>query len=271
MSAAVALERGPVEEFREWLVSQGLSTNTIVQRTGFAAARLAEWGTWDVPPTQVASWLTSYDGWSRRTYTAHLRSLYSFLVEQGALAVDPTARIRSVPSPRPRPRPLSSDELARVLGAADGDLLTWLLLGSKGGLRLHEIAKVRGEDVDGRWITIAGKGGVTDRVPLHQALRERVDLYPASGWWFPSTYSGYGGDHGHISAKWVGRCITDHFRAHGLTGGTHRLRHTYGTMLAKGTPLHVVQKLMRHSSLATTELYLGVDHGDRMDAIDGLE
>lgn len=254
-------DAGSVEEYREWLIGQGFSPNTVKSRVILAARVLAEWGTWDQPPTVVASWLALYDQWTRRTYQNHLTSLYAFLVDVEVLRASPVARIRSTPMPDPRPKPLSDVELAAVLGSADGDLRAWLLLASKAGLRAHEVAKLRGEDVDAFGLTVRGKGGKVARLPVHPLLRELAEEYPTAGYWFPA-------NGGHVTAQLVTRRVGKHFRAHGVEGGIHRCRHTYGTHLVRaGTPLHVVRDLMRHSSLATTQSYLGVNEEERLAAI----
>lgn len=269
MSAAVLEPAGAVgvEDYTAWLQAHGLATPTVEQRTRFAAARLREWGTWEVAPAVVAEWLKPHAGWSRRTYLSHFRSLYRFLLERGAIAEDPSARIKRGPAPTARATPLTQAELERLLADASGDLRTWLLLGSKAGLRRFEMAKVRGEDVRGGFITVAGKGGLVDRVPLHRSLLEAAEEYPDTGWWFPSPAR----EGAPITPSALDQAVRRLFHSHGLTGCSHRLRHTFGTQLAaNGTPLHVVQKLMRHASLATTQLYLGVDENARSSAIDGL-
>jgi integrase/recombinase XerD len=257
--SAEALEVG---QYRDWLTGQGFSGTTVAIRVTLASRLLVEWGTWDQPPTVVASWLSQYDQWTRRTYQNHLTSLYRYLVEVEALRVSPVARIRATPMPDPRPKPLSDADLATVLATADGDLRAWLLLASKAGLRAHEVAKVRGEDVDAFGLTVRGKGGKVARLPVHPLLRELAEEYPAGGYWFPA-------NGGHVTAHAVTTRVGKHFRAHGIEdGGIHRCRHTYGTHLVRaGTPIHVVRDLMRHSSLATTQAYLGVNEDERLAAI----
>ena len=57
----------------------------------------------------------------------------------------------------------------------------------------------------------------------------------------------------------------------GLPGSIHRFRATYGTnLLRNGENLRVVQELMRHASLATTQHYLGVSEDEKRDAIGRL-
>jgi integrase/recombinase XerD len=254
-----------VEAYRDWLIGRGYSATTVHWRTYFAHARLTEWGTWERTPVEVAEWLAKYESWTRGTYHNHLVSLYKYLTEIGLLEVDPMARIRRPPSPKPRPKPLSDEQLVRVLATPTGSLRAWLLLASKAGLRLHEVAKVRGEDVDDFGLTVCGKGGKTERLPMHPLLRELAGQYPTRGHWFPSPWGG----RDHISSSTVYLRVTQHFRACEITeGGIHRLRHTYGTQLVRaGTPINVVQSLMRHSNLNTTQLYLGVDEDERAAAI----
>lgn len=66
----------------------------------------------------------------------------------------------------------------------------------------------------------------------------------------------------------VTRAVRILFDELGIEGATHRTRHSYGTALLRGgANIRVVQELMRHSSLATTAAYLGVDEDERRRAI----
>ena len=61
------------------------------------------------------------------------------------------------------------------------------------------------------------------------------------------------------------------FTALGISGSIHRVRHVYGTRLLRaGVNIRVVQKLMRHSSLATTATYTAVDESEMRSAIETL-
>jgi integrase/recombinase XerD len=254
-----------VDEYVEWLAAEGMSAQTIHQRAAFADSRLREWGTFDQDPAFLAGWLSAYDGWTRRTYQVHLRSLYRWLVEAQHLPENPVTRIRSKPTPRCRPTPLSAEELERCLDASQGRLRAWLLLGALAGLRAHEIAKVRGEDVTEQSLRVVGKGGTDCTVPLHPELWSLAQAYPRQGWWFPTHMPGPG----HVTGSRVSQEIRALFRQLGIDqGAAHRLRHTYGTTLGRaGVPIRVVQELMRHASLSSTERYLGVDEDEKVAAI----
>lgn len=257
-----------MHKYRDWLVAQGLAQETVKQRLKFARGRIAAWGTLDVPPHQVGEFLGAHTGWTRRTYFNHLQSLYRWQVESGQLTESPMRQFRRPPEPRPRPRPLSADELARVVAASSGDLRAWLLLGCLAGLRVHEIAKVHGDDVDETAIVVLGKGGEQAILPTHPQLWDLAQGYPRHDWWFPSRQRG----HDHVSESLISTRVRNHFRALGIDQGSiHRLRHSYGTMLARnGAQTRVVQELMRHRSLETTQRYVDVDAEERRSAIAGL-
>ncbi|CAN5713427.1 hypothetical protein BH11ACT8_BH11ACT8_12210 [soil metagenome] len=253
------------EPYRRWLVAQGLSTNTIEQRVEFAHSRVRGWGTLDQPAHVVAEWLGLFDGWTKRTYLNHLRSLYTWLVETGEVSRSPVERYRFPRMPPPRANPLSEHQVAAVLSNAAGDLRAWLLLGLFAGLRCHEIAKVRGEDVTENQLFVIGKGGVHAALPTHPVLWSLAQEYPRQGWWFPSNR----GAREYVSESQVGNRVRWHFRGHGIDqGAIHRCRHTYGTDLARaGVQPRIVQDLLRHRSLDTTMRYIAVSDPERAAAI----
>src|SRR5690606_12427458 len=109
-------------------------------------------------------------------------------------------------------------------------LRAWMLLALLAGLRVHEIAKLRGQDIDEACIVVDGKGGQLATIPTHPDLWELAQTYPRHGLWFPSPVrrgEPYTAD--HISGQ-----VADRFRACGIARGSiHRLRATYGTNLLR--------------------------------------
>lgn len=254
-------------DYESWLWSQGFAQRTITARTGFAAQRLREWPNLDVTPAVAGQWLAQYEGWTRWTYHSHLRSLFAWAVERGRVDVDPTASIKRPPAPRPRPNPLDEGEVERVLDAATGNLRLWLLLGLLAGLRSHEIAKLRGEEVNEQSIRLVGKGGQLAMVPMHPVLWSELRTRPRTGWVFPSPMR----EGRPITTHNVEQRVTTLFRSLGISGGIHRTRATYGTsLLRNGENIRVVQELMRHRSLASTEHYLAAADDELANAIRGL-
>ncbi|SDD90188.1 tyrosine-type recombinase/integrase [Nocardioides lianchengensis] len=254
-----------LDDYRLWLLGQGQSAKTIRDRTCLAARVLLLWGTWVVPGHVVAEFLAGYTGWSRKTYQNHLRSLYAWLSEIGAVDENPMTRIRRAPQPRAKPSPLTPDELDLAIESATPTVRAWLLLGAYAGLRCHEIAKIRGEHVTRTSISVLGKGGVQASIPTHPLLWELAETYPRRDYWFPSPFQ----RREYVSASMIGNTVRRHFREIGIeTGSIHRTRHYFGTsLLRQGVNLRVVQELMRHADLATTANYLGVDEDEKTSAI----
>lgn len=252
-------------DYRRWLMSFDLKSTTVEQRVAFLRSRLTEWGTLDVAPADVSQWLRQFEGWTRRTYLFHLRSIYTFLLEQDSETASPIARFRTPPTPRQKPNPLSPDQRDRVFAAATGDLRTWLLIAYYTGLRCHEIAKLRGEDINEYTLFVRGKGDAEWQLPTHPALWAIAQGYPQTGYWFPSTQR----RREYVSESQVGNKIRALFREQGIEKGSiHRLRHTYLTELSRaGVPARVLQELARHASLTTTQGYIDVTSDEKMNAI----
>lgn len=117
-------------------------------------------------------------------------------------------------------------------------------------------------------IWVKGKGKRLKSVPLHPELIEIASEMPGAGWWFPMR--GYESE--HVLPKSVSDIIGRTMRRAGVRGTPHCLRHWYATtMLENGVDIRVVQELLRHKSLATTQIYTKVPDGQRHDAIAGLD
>lgn len=208
--------------------------------------------------------------WSRSTYFSHLKSFFDWAVDAGVIEMSPMDGMRRPRRPGTKPRPLTTTEAEQALSAAaqDRELYMWLTLALYAGLRAHEIAKIRGEDVDETRIFVRGKGGKEAYIPTHPRVWEAAAAFPRNGWWFPTPYRHTRpGD--HIDAGTVTSAVSRHFRAVGITAGSiHRGRHSYATsLLRSGANIRVVQELMRHSSMATTEAYLDVSDDERRSAV----
>jgi integrase/recombinase XerD len=174
---------GLVADYERWLHSWGAADKTVKARVNLARGRLAEWGLAGFTPEAVTEFLArdGLSAWTRSTYHANLRDFCAWLVAAGHLEESPMEdpNIRKPKRPKSRPRPLSEPEVAAVLRIAHGRTRDWILLAMCAGLRAHEIAKLRGEDVDASGIYVKGKGGVEDTLPCHP--RRPGDDQPLSG------------------------------------------------------------------------------------------
>ena len=206
---------------------------------------------------------------SRATYQASIRAYTRWAVQQGILPVDPCSGLPVARRPRNVPRPVESVQLAALLGKVNRERTRmFVLLAALAGLRVHEIAKVQGRDVDlvSGTLTVTGKGGTTKVVPLHPDIISAGHRYPKSGWWFPSYTKP-----GPVRPDAVRAAITRAMERAGVAGTPHQLRHWFGTQLLEaGADLRTVQELMRHDSIASTQIYTLVSPERRRAAVGQL-
>lgn len=252
--------------FCDWLTAQACSAVTIRDRMTMirAFARFTACGPMTATTAEVLAYLARPDlaAWSRATYYAHLSSWFSYLVARGWREDNPLDAMTPPRAPRSLPRPLTAHEEEQLLGAASTRMRTWLTLGLYAGLRAHEIAKMQGVDITEERIFVKGKGGREDYIPTHPRIWAEA-LQRPRGFWFPSRCAS-----GHIWPATVSHTSSLFFTSVGVEGAVHRCRHTYATKLLRaGVNIRVVQTLMRHSSLATTQLYTLVDEDERRNAV----
>lgn len=202
---------------------------------------------------------------SRATYGHHVRSFAAFLESQNIPA--PFAKGLPVPRfPRGVPRPIDANELAAAIACGTRRERTMLILAAYAGLRVSEIGRVRGEDLDRGTGTlyVLGKGGKQAIIPAHRLLLDEADHYPARGSWFGLTDAG-----SCRSSVW--RFMHRALDRIGSTAAPHQVRHFYGTsLLDSGANIRVVQELMRHANLSSTQVYTQVRPTELRAAIDRL-
>lgn len=261
-----------VAEYESWLKSWA-SERTTQARTALAKARMKEWGLDGFTAENIQEFMgrptpggKPKSMWTRATYYNHFKDLCAWLAAQDYIAADPMPGVRQPSKPDGKPRPLSEAEVDRVLSVVQGDVRTWILLALGAGLRVSEIAALRGEDVQPDGIYVEGKGGKRVTLPCHRTLWDVAQQYPRFGYWFPAR------DGGHIPGQRISLTVGRLFASLGIEGSIHRCRHVFGTrLLRSGENIRVVQKLMRHSSLATTAAYTAVDEDELRSAVDGLD
>jgi integrase/recombinase XerD len=210
-----------------------------------------------------------------------VRGLHRFALREGIVEVDAAREVRPPAPPRRLPKAISVEEVAALLdGASVGDgllairdrALLEVLYGT--GARISEAVGLTGDDVDlqARTVSLSGKGGKQRRVPLGSYAARAVDDYlvrarPAladtaevrSNRLF---LNARGGPLSRQSAWAVLRSAAE--RA-GLRAdiSPHTLRHSFATHLMEGgADVRVVQELLGHASVTTTQIYtlVTVDH-----------
>ena len=224
---------------------------------------------------------------TRSTELFALRSFYRFLIAEG-LSDDNPAALVTLPSPvRPRVEFYSDPEADAVIEWASAQPgLRWrvgramLLTLRYTGLRLDELVNLSTEevDLDARRISLVGKGRKPRVVPvphlLVAALREYVynvrPRLPASAYFFANPRGNR-----RLRGRYGPRALHDLVLEAGTSAGVagrhfpHRWRHTYATsLIRRGEDIHIVQRLMGHSNIATTSRYMHLSDADLIDAVD---
>ncbi|MBW4032993.1 MAG: tyrosine-type recombinase/integrase, partial [Acidobacteria bacterium] len=206
---------------------------------------------------------------SRWTYHQHLSAYCTWLIKAKLRKDNPLAEAPVPRRPAGVPRPVLNHQLERILTAAGRRRTkTMILLAALAGLRVHEIAKLHGRDVDleARTLRVIGKGGKDALIPMHELLVAEAQVYPRDGFWFPSYLAD--GATPHISRQSVSATIGAALTRAGVDATAHQLRHWYGTsLLEHGVDIRIVQELMRHSSLQSTQIYTKVSGEQRQIAI----
>lgn len=196
-----------------------------------------------------------------RTERGAFQAFYRFCIEDGYLTDDPSAKLRPVRIPRAEPRPFAAWQIEAMLSSgARFKTQAMILLGYYQGFRVSQIARVRGDDIDREAMTIrtVAKGGKIRYLPLRAEIAELSLLMPRVGWWFPAR----DGSDAPIKGASVTDLITAAKHRAGITDPhltPHSLRHSFGSELADaGVDIRVVQELMLHEQLSSTQIYTRV-------------
>lgn len=266
-------------DWRSWQQSAGLSERTINERASVVRTLLAFTDSTpaDLTGRDIMKFLSrpGINNTSKATYHSSIRAFCAYLVRTGQRIDDPT-----VDSPKPKrrksvPRPIEPHQLEATLNAINSrrahkrKTRMQVLLAAYAGLRVHEIAKIRGEDVDrsAGLLYVTGKGLKSAALPLHKTILEAAEDFPEKGYWFPS----YSVKDEPICPHAVSKNLTWAMAAAGVKATPHQIRHLFGTALVRnGVDLRTVQELLRHENLATTAIYTQVSDESRRRAIAGL-
>lgn len=206
-----------------------------------------------------------------------VRQFYRFALGEGWRSDDPSRRLDAPKQGRSLPRTLSGEEIQRLLaasaheGAAGLRLVALVELAYASGLRVSELLGLRLEAVrrDPAWLIVRGKGGKERLAPLNTSAREAVkawliardaarpDKAPDSPWLFPSSSA-----KGHLTPRRFAQLLDQAAIDAGIDPARvspHVLRHAFAThLLDGGADLRVVQTLLGHADIATTQIYTHV-------------
>lgn len=296
---AAELTRQQDRYLRHLQIERGLSGNTVAAyRRDLDAFRtaLADRGVTDV---------ASLDAETVRGYVASLRErtpplaassvarvissirgLTRFLVEEGVIVTDPCEGLIAPKQPRRLPKALSHDQVEALLQASEGDdpvrmrdkALLELLYAT--GARISEAVALDVDDLVGadgtpELIRVIGKGNKQRIVPLGSFARAAIEAYLvrarpllAAGGKEPAALF-LGARGGRLSRQNAWLIIRAAAERAGLTIeiSPHSLRHSFAThLLEGGADVRVVQELLGHASVATTQIYTHVTIDSLRDA-----
>ena len=204
-----------------------------------------------------------------------LRQFFGFLIDEGLRKDDPSPALPRPRARRPLPRLLSHAEVAALFARAEDEaacdkadavrMLTLLELLYGSGLRATELVSLPLNAVprDAPFLTVTGKGGAQRMVPVstraRQALSRWLALRPEGGKaLFPSSSR-----QGHLTRIRLFQLLRALAARSGIDPekvSPHVLRHAFAThLLEGGADLRVLQTLLGHADIATTQIYTHVD------------
>jgi len=272
-------------EHRTWLaVERGLAASSLAAYERDLARYVSFMRGRRVAPAavseaEVAAYVTSLSGRYAPATVARavvsVRSLHRFAVEESALDDDPTTAVGSPRVPQGIPKALTEPEVEALLDAVAGDrpraardraLLEMLYAG---GLRISELVQLDRTDLtlDEGVVRVVGKGDKERIVPIGRTARDSMRAYLDSarqelvrpGRPQEAVFVNTRG--GRLSRQTCWAIV----RAAGERAGLgtrlspHVLRHSCAThMLERGADIRVVQELLGHASLSTTQVYTRV-------------
>jgi integrase/recombinase XerD len=268
MAAEAGASKHTLAAYRSDLAAAAVALGSVGNADAKAVSLLgSEWA--ELAPSTVA----------RRS--AALRRFFGFLVDEGLRQDDPSPALPRPRFERPLPRILDAGEVSAIFVAAEerassGEpaavrnlAILELLYGS--GLRASELVSLpRGALRKGQpFLILRGKGAKERLVPISTRAEAAVEAWlqyvPTDGQWlFPSGKS-------HLSRVRLFQLVRQFAADAGIAPdrvSPHVLRHAFAThLLSGGADLRVLQALLGHADIATTQIYTHVDSGRLVELV----
>jgi integrase len=204
---------------------------------------------------------------TRANYASRLKSVFKALNKMRLIDNQITADLPPIKRTRGVPKPITRAEFERLLEGSSEPFRSWFILGGMAGLRAMEVANIRGADLeegnDGAMLRVLGKGGTDLLIPIAPIVAETIR------------------SHNTLDRLWLitpnrlsANAAAEMRRLLGANSKKfHSLRHFFATsMLEKsGGDLMAVKELMRHTTVATTQIYTQLAQGRTRSLVNLIE
>ncbi|MCH5247462.1 MAG: tyrosine recombinase XerD [Muribaculaceae bacterium] len=280
-SAWLTAERGMTENTREAYLSDILKFQQTLASSGKEADKVS---TEDLHGFVAAMHDLGISPRTQARFISSLRSFYTFLKLEGLTSVNPALQLEMPHIGLHLPEVLTVEEINAMIGECDiSDILgrrnrAMMELFYSCGLRVSELVNLQLDNIypDESYLMISGKGNKQRIVPvsdtaLHLLLswitddRPTLDIQPKAE---NTVFLNRRGN--ALTRNMVFIIVRQLAELAGIdkTISPHTLRHSFAThLLEGGAPLNIIQQMLGHSSIATTEIYLHVDRTRLRDEI----
>ena len=234
----------------------------------------------DIGTEELSQFLTtrkeeSLGASSLRITAVHVKIFFRWLVGKRRLPMDPAEPLHSPKPEKILPETLHAEDCRKLLESIDcskplgGRDRAILELFYSSGLRLSELCGARLEhlDMEEKFLRVTGKGNKTRIVPLGEMARQAIERYLAVD--RPTLVKKRTSSHlflsvrgGALSPDRVREIVKERAAQAGIEQNMypHLLRHSFAThLLEGGADLRVIQELLGHADIATTQIYTHVD------------
>ncbi len=261
--------------------------DAFLQEKGAEAAAPA-----DIDTFTVRAWLAWLAGKNKKSSQARklssLKAFFKFMLQQGAISVNPAQAVKTPRQDRYLPRHLGVDEMSAVLDGVPDDRLSELRdsaileLLYTSGMRVSELVALDrgGLDLSAGLVKVMGKRRKERMVPVGRKAADKIGAYLAeSGALCRTTYAERAADAplflnrsgGRLTARSVARIVDKYTLRAGVLRkmSPHGLRHSFAShLLNAGADLRAIQEMLGHESLSTTQRYTHLDVDRLMEVYD---
>ena len=260
-------------------IERAMSPNTVASYCSDVESFLAQCGVSPdmLQPSDIEDFILSRGSLSKRSQSRVLSSLKSFcgwLVLEGVLKDNPCDRVDAPKLGRYLPDVLSVQEVEAIIGAVDTS--TWIGLRDKAllevlygcGLRVSEAVSLKVSCLyfDEGFVRVIGKGNKERLVPMGEMAQDALRAYLAER---PASYELQDSDLLFVNRYGKGLSRISAFKtvkATAILAGVtktispHTFRHSFAThLIENGADLRLVQEMLGHESVTTTEIYTHID------------